>query len=186
MAIFRLDLESETLAEPLRHDFGRRRNDVGLVGRSVFLFWSDPTARAAKGKKRWREHQWRLNWRLLAGVEFFQFQQAMAKYLTNRLKELTLSIRKAQNQSPALVRTLLKATFYNENLDQLASNLSARGGAWEFYGPEVKIHGILTVKHGMEKRFQDLAAARESFLAKVDSWEPGLKRLFGLVKSLGG
>src|SRR5262249_33394035 len=121
MSIFRLDLDSDTLAEPLRHDFGSRPNDIGLIGRSVFLFYSDPTTRATKGTMQWREYQ-RFSWRLLAPVEFSQYQQAMAKYLTSRLKQLTLRIRRVHNPSPAFVRTLLKAMFSNTALDSLAAS----------------------------------------------------------------
>ena len=184
MRIFRLDSRSDELAEPLRHDFGRRLYDIGVVGRSIFLFseggrWQPSPARKKQSLALIRKRQWRL----MPAIELFQYEQAMTAHLTHRLNDLENAIRGAQNKSADFVRTLLTSTFYDSTLDEIARDLP---NATEdvLWGAVAKLHSILSVKHGMEERFHRLVSARESFLERVDEWEPGLKRLFGFIPGL--
>lgn len=45
-----------------------------------------------------------------------------------------------------------------------------------------KIHTVLAVKYKLEDRIRDLSAARSEFLARINDWAPGLKKLLGLIR----
>lgn len=121
----------------------------------------------------------------MPAIELVQFQQSMAAFLTTRLRNLTSAMRHAENHSSDFVKNLLKATYYDATLDALAQEVPEMAQDRVFSAAS-RIYELLAEKWNLSTRSEQLSKARDEFLSEVKDWEPGVKRLFGVIPGLGG
>ena len=183
MTIFRLADGTRELAEPLRHDFGWQRGDIGVLGRSSFLFSDGGAWQPGFRKRRSTKMRRALLWTWMPAIELVQFQQSMSTFLTTRLRDLNAAMRRAENRSSDFVKNLLKATYYDATLDALAQEVPEMAQD-RVFGAVNKIYEVLAEKWDLPTRFEQMSKARDEFLSEVKEWEPGVKRLFGLIPGI--